>query len=119
MFSAVDRRGAAFAPTLEDGWESTGPGVRRQILAYDSELMMVSVEFVAGAVGPLHHHVHRQATYVVRGRFEVSVGDERRELRAGDSFFAEPNVKHGVTALEDGALLDVFTPAREDFLSAQ
>ena len=72
----------------------------------------------AGAIGPIHQHVHRQATYVVRGRFEVTVGDERRELRAGDSFFAGPNVRHGVIALEDGALVDVFTPAREDFLSA-
>jgi quercetin dioxygenase-like cupin family protein len=38
-------------------------------------------------------------------------------LRAGDSFFVASGLLHGVEALEAGTLVDVFTPAREDFLS--
>jgi quercetin dioxygenase-like cupin family protein len=35
---------------------------------------------------------------------------------AGDCFYASADVVHGVRALEDGALIDVFTPVRKDFL---
>ena len=40
----------------------------------------------------------------------------RRLLVAGDCFYAGSDVLHGVRALEDGALIDVFTPVRKDFL---
>jgi quercetin dioxygenase-like cupin family protein len=52
----------------------------------------------------------------VEGRFDVTVGDETSELVAGDCFYAAADEIHGVLALEDGALIDVFTPVREDFL---
>jgi quercetin dioxygenase-like cupin family protein len=52
----------------------------------------------------------------VEGRLEVQLGAETATLRKGDCFFVHPDVPHGVKALEAGALIDVFTPAREDFL---
>ena len=91
-------------------------GVRRQILGHGPDLMMVRVEFERGAVGALHHHPHRQAAYVASGRFEVTVGDERRELGPGDCFFVAADLVHGVVAREAGTIIDAFTPAREDFL---
>jgi quercetin dioxygenase-like cupin family protein len=106
-----------FVHGADIGWERMADGVRRQVLGHGSDLMMVRVEFQAGGIGALHHHPHRQATYVVAGRFQVSMGDEQTELGTGDCFYAESNVVHGVRALEDGVLLDVFTPIREDFLS--
>ena len=98
-------------------WAELGGGVSRQILGYDAQLMMVRVRFHAGAVGALHHHPHRQATLVESGRFQVEVGGETQVLEPGDSFFAVPGVEHGVVALEAGVLVDVFAPAREDFLN--
>jgi quercetin dioxygenase-like cupin family protein len=105
-----------FISAAEIAWDVTGDGVRRQVLGSGTELMVVRVEFEAGAVGALHQHPHRQATYVVAGRFDVTVGDETTQLVAGDCFYAAADVVHGVRALEDGALIDVFTPVREDFL---
>ena len=92
-------------------------GVSRQILATDPQLMMVKVIFTKGAVGYVHTHPHRQVTYVERGRFEATMGDVTRVIGPGDSYYAPPGVPHGVVALEDGVLIDVFTPAREDFLA--
>src|SRR6266567_8344632 len=97
-------------------WRKISEGIERQILSYGPDLMLVRVKFVKGAVGAIHHHPHRQATYVVAGSFEVTLGDSRHTLREGDSFFAAADVPHGVTALEDGSLVDCFTPARIDFL---
>ncbi|MDB4915216.1 MAG: Cupin 2 conserved barrel domain protein [Gemmatimonadetes bacterium] len=105
-----------FVRSTEISWDVTGEGVRRQVLGHGTELMVVRVEFQAGAEGALHHHPHRQATYVAAGRFDVTVGDETSELVAGDCFYAAADVVHGVRALERGALIDVFTPVREDFL---
>lgn len=106
----------SFVSAAGIAWDVTGEGIRRQVLGYGTELMVVRVEFKAGAVGALHQHPHRQATYVVAGRFDVTVGEETSELVAGDCFYAGADVMHGVRALEDGALIDVFTPVREDFL---
>ena len=106
----------AFRPATDLTWEKTAPGVRRTLLAYNQDLMLVKVEFENGAVGALHQHVHSQISYVESGEFAVTVGEETRILRAGDSFYAAPNVPHGVVARQAGVLLDTFSPMREDFL---
>ena len=107
---------SSFVRSAEVGWEHTADGVRRQVLGHGTDLMIVRVEFEQGAVGALHKHPHRQASHVLSGRFEVTVGDDTTELHAGDCFYTEADVSHGVRAIEAGALLDVFTPVREDFL---
>lgn len=98
------------------GWEDAGEGMRRKILGYNEEMMMVRVEFDRGAVGSVHTHPHRQVTYVESGRFEVEIDGNKEDLTVGDSFIVESNVSHGVRALEGGCLIDVFMPLREDFL---
>lgn len=105
-----------FVTTSEAKWETVGQGVRRQILGHGPDLMMVRVEFEPGAIGALHQHPHRQVTYVARGSFEAEVNGEKRKLAAGDCFYVATELVHGVVALEEGTLIDVFTPAREDFL---
>jgi quercetin dioxygenase-like cupin family protein len=95
------------------------PGVVRQVLGHDPELMMVRVTFEQGAEGYLHAHPHRQVTYVERGRFEFTLGETRTTVSAGDCWFVPPGVLHGAVAIEGGVLIDVFTPAREEFLAGQ
>jgi quercetin dioxygenase-like cupin family protein len=96
--------------------EPAEPGVVRQVLGHDPELMMVRVTFEEGAVGYLHSHPHRQVTYVERGRFQFTLNGTTTTVSAGDCWFVPPGVAHGATALEPGVLIDVFTPAREEFL---
>jgi quercetin dioxygenase-like cupin family protein len=91
--------------------------VGRKILGTGGSLMMVEVIFKKGGVGEVHaHDTHEQVSYIVKGSFEVIVGTEKRIVSSGDSFYAGLNVPHGVIALEDAVILDVFTPIREDFL---
>ncbi|MGN6297123.1 MAG: cupin domain-containing protein [Ginsengibacter sp.] len=108
--------GKAFISSDEIPWESTANGVERKILGFDDQIMMVCVRFEKDAVGSLHHHVHRQISYVESGRFEITIDGEKRILQQGDCFFVAPDLVHGVVALEKGCLVDIFTPAREDFL---
>ena len=46
----------------------------------------------------------------------VGEGVRRQVLGAGDCFYVAADLEHGVVAREAGTLVDVFTPAREDFL---
>jgi quercetin dioxygenase-like cupin family protein len=99
------------APTVE-----AGAGVTRQVLGHDAELMMVRVTFEKGAVGYVHAHRHRQVTFVESGEFDFTVDGVTTTLSPGDSVFIPPDVPHGTVAAEAGALIDVFAPARADFL---
>lgn len=100
-------------------WKDLGGGVRRQIMGYDGQLMMVKVAFEKGAVGTIHQHFHSQATYVASGEFEVEIAGEKQVLRPGDGFFILPDLPHGVVCREAGVLVDVFTPHRVDFLAGK
>lgn len=92
------------------------PGAKRRILSRGGALMLVEVKFDKGIVVEPHAHAHEQVTYVVSGRIVVSIGGRDHELGPGDSFYAAPNVPHGVKILESAVLTDSFTPQREDFL---
>lgn len=90
--------------------------VSRKILGYGGSLMMVEVAFVKGGIGALHTHPHEQVSYISEGSFEVTIGESKQVLKKGDSFYVPGDVSHGVMALEDAVIVDVFTPIRQDFL---
>lgn len=98
-------------------WQDLGAGVRRKILGHNDAMMMVRVEFDAGAIGPLHSHPHVQCAVVEKGSFDVTIDGRTQRLATGDGYMVPPDVVHGVVALEPGVLLDIFTPIREDFLA--
>ena len=97
-------------------WEDRGGGVRRKVMAYGDQLMGVYVEFQRGAAGARHAHPHVQFTFVASGAFLVHIGDEERALKAGDFYYVPSGITHGAEALEDGVLVDVFSPMRADFV---
>lgn len=97
--------------------ENVAPGMNRQIMGYDSDIMLVKVDFDKGGVGEPHTHPHQQISYVVSGKFEVTISDETEILGAGDAFLVPSNALHGAVCLEAGTLIDTFSPKREDFLS--
>ena len=105
-----------FVESKKHDWVLVGEGVRRKILGYDPKILMACVEFKKGAIGSLHKHPHTQVTYIEHGSFEVMIGDSKKVLTAGDCFYIPPDVEHGVVALEESRLVDVFTPVRDDFL---
>lgn len=90
--------------------------MRRQILAYDSNLMAVRVAFEDNALGQMHTHPHTQISFVESGAYLVTIGNEQSTLRAGDTFYVAPNIPHSCLCLQAGTLIDTFSPAREDFL---
>jgi quercetin dioxygenase-like cupin family protein len=106
-----------FQDDADQPWTDLGNGVRRRVRLHLPELMMVEFAFAKGGVGPLHSHPHLQTSYVAKGAFDVTISGETRRLSQGGSYIVPANAVHGVVALEEGLLVDVFTPRREEFLS--
>jgi len=100
------------------GRQKAADGVERKILARGGGLMMVEVFFEKGAVGAVHTHPHQQVSYVLKGSFELEMDGNKETIGAGDSFYVPADAPHGVVALEESAILDIFTPQRQDFFKS-
>lgn len=109
----------AFVADAQAAWETTGPGVRRKLLAHGPDLMLTRVAFETGSIGALHQHPHAQLSYVESGAFEYTIGEATRTLGMGDSCYVPPLAWHSVVCTAAGILVDAFTPRRDDFLSQQ
>ena len=96
--------------------QDAGEGVTRKVLAHSENLMVCELHFKKGAVGALHSHPHEQCSYVVSGKFEYDIGGKKVVVGPGDSTYKQPGVVHGAVCLEEGVVLDIFTPERKDFL---
>ena len=107
-----------FFATNEHDWEDLGGGIKRKIVGHTDDLMAVHVCFDKGAEGKPHaHSEYDQIGYVVSGSFEAVVDGKKKVLNVGDAFIAKGGAEHGALALEENSvLLDLFSPARADFL---
>ncbi len=110
-------RSKTFVKENETKWETIGDGITRQILGYDGHIMMVKIKAEkSGPVGVEHAHYHPQVTYVSSGKFEFTIGNEKKVVTAGDGMYMEPDVRHSCICIEPGVIVDCFSPMREDFL---
>lgn len=97
--------------------QELGGGVTRKVLSYSENIMSVELHFEKGAIGAPHHHPHEQIGYIVKGSLIFKEeGKEGKVLKTGDTYYISPCVTHGIEALEDTVLLDIFTPMRKDFI---
>lgn len=69
----------------------------------------------AGSTLPIHNHIHEQSSFVLEGKFEMTVGGETSIMEPGSFTLIPSNVPHGGTAITDCKLLDIFSPVREDY----
>ena len=91
------------------------PGCRLRT-PYGENIMLSYLEMDEGAVVPLHQHPHEQAGMLLKGRMELTIGDETRVVEAGSLFIIPPNTPHRAVAVDGPAVvLDVFSPVREDY----
>lgn len=112
-------RSEIFMNSPREGAENVGPGLHRQLLGYDEHLMLAKVWFDKGAIGERHSHPHSQVAYVVSGKFEVYIDGKTQTLGQGGCFFVPSGADHGAVCLEEGILLDMFSPVRRDFLGLE
>ncbi len=96
--------------------QNMGGGLMRRILAYGDALMCVENAFDTGADGAIHSHPHDQITYIASGVFDFHIAGETRRVHVGDTMFIPGGTLHGCSCLEGGAILDIYSPMRQDFV---
>ena len=84
---------------------------------YGKNLMLSYLEMEQGAEIPLHNHPHEQGGILLKGRLQLTIGDETRVVEPGAMFIVPSNVPHRAVAIEGPTVvLDVFAPVREDYV---
>jgi quercetin dioxygenase-like cupin family protein len=80
------------------------------------EMTFAVVELDAHAIAARHQHPNEQLGIVLEGSMTFTIGDERREIHAGDAYEIPGNVPHEAVAGPSGAVvIDVFAPVRADW----
>jgi quercetin dioxygenase-like cupin family protein len=91
------------------------PGCRMRT-PFGQNMMLSYLEMDEGAIVPMHSHPHEQGGMLIKGKLELTIGDETRIVEAGVMFLIPPNVLHKAVAVGGPVLvLDVFSPPREDY----
>jgi unsaturated pyranuronate lyase len=78
--------------------------------------MLVWWNIKAGGHAGAHSHKHEQIAWMLKGKMDFRIGNERRIMVAGDIAVIPGGVEHEGLFLEDTEVLDLFAPPREDFL---
>lgn len=96
------------------------PGVETTILTgrHGEGMMMVLTEVSPGANVPAHSHPHQQMGMVYSGKAKMRIGAESRIIEKGNFCIMPSNVEHEAACAGDEpfVMLDIFYPAREDFI---
>jgi len=90
--------------------------ITRRLVA-GSHGMVVWWSIKAGAHAAAHKHPHEQIFWMLKGRMEFRLGNERRVCGPGDIAVIPSGVEHEAWWPEDTEVVDVFSPPREDFLA--
>lgn len=92
------------------------PGMWRQTLVHNDDLMLCLFTLKAGTSLPAHSHPHVQAGYVIAGAVELTIESKTTVTRRGCSYIVPSGEIHSAKALEDSLVIDAFTPARRDYI---
>lgn len=91
--------------------------IHRRTMGTTDEAMLCEFFLERGAEVALHSHTNDQVGYVVYGKIEVTIGDQRRVCVNGDSYAIPGGIEHRALALEDTVTIDVFSPPRRDYIT--
>ncbi len=78
--------------------------------------MLVWWSIKAGGHAAAHSHPHEQIAWMLKGKMDFRIGNERRSMVAGDVAVIPGGVEHEGFFVEDTEVVDLFAPPREDFL---
>ena len=80
------------------------------------EITFAVVELDPDSAVGRHQHPNEQVGMVVQGSMRFNIGEESRDLRAGDTYVIPAGVPHDVVTGPEGAVvIDVFAPVRADW----
>ncbi len=91
-------------------------GVTIKNLVHGEKTHLIQVKLKKGTVVPEHQHHQEQSGYLISGSLRFFRGKEEAIALPGDSWVFAGETPHGVEALEDTVVIELFSPAREEYL---
>ena len=85
-------------------------------IASGEQGMIVWWKMKAGAHAAAHKHDNEQIAFMLTGKMEFRLGEERRTCGPGDIVVIPGGVEHEAFFPEDTEVIDIFAPPRQDFL---
>jgi quercetin dioxygenase-like cupin family protein len=82
------------------------------------EGMVVWSKIKAGTYTAAHSHPNEQITWMISGRMDFRVADQKRTCVAGDLILIPKDVEHEVLYVEECEIIEFFTPPRLDLYPA-
>jgi quercetin dioxygenase-like cupin family protein len=105
----------AFRPLAELRPYAIWDGVTARVVNGE-RMTLAAVDLKAGAKVAEHRHENEQLGFVIQGSMTFTIGGDKRELRAGDTYAIPSNVPHDAVAGPEGCtVVDVFAPVRADW----
>ncbi len=95
--------------------EQLNPLLARKVI-HGANMTVARIRLRKTAVVPTHSHANGQISMVESGRLRFVVDGRECVLGPGDVLPLAPHVPHMVEALEDSVAVDLFSPAREDWI---
>jgi quercetin dioxygenase-like cupin family protein len=95
--------------------EPLNPRASRKAV-HTANMTVARIELRKDAVVPEHSHPHEQVSMVQKGTLKFRVDGKEQVVRAGEFLAIPPHAPHSVEAVEDSTVLDLFSPAREDWI---
>ena len=91
-------------------------GVSFKSLAHGEKTQLTEFRLEKGSIIPMHAHFNEQTGYLISGKMKFTIAGEIFVAEAGDGWNIPCDVEHGVEVLENAVVIEVFSPAREDYL---
>jgi quercetin dioxygenase-like cupin family protein len=91
------------------------PGVVVYIMTDGDQITLCDVRLEAGSMVSMHTHVNEQSGTLISGRMEFEIDGVTHDLHPGDAWMIPSNVPHEARAIEECAVIEAFSPPREDW----
>lgn len=85
-------------------------------LVYGEKTLMTEFLLRKDSTLPRHAHPHEQIGYLVKGHISLSIGTEKCDAQAADTWCIPGGVEHWAEIIEDSVAIEVFSPVRKDYL---
>ncbi len=105
-----------FGIATEKGYTEVLPGIQIKTLCYGEAMLMSEFLLKKGSLLPLHDHPYEQTGYLVKGNIRLTVGEVSQNILPGYSWSIPSGVSHFAEIIDDSVAIEVFNPAREDYL---
>lgn len=108
--------GAKFTPiamSVLEGHDSVGEVMLKPMMV-GNDMLLIEIHEKAGVRVPAHSHDdHESVVYLVKGRMNLTIGDETFEAKAGDVWRHPIGVSHTSVTLEDSVAIEIKSPPRK------